>query len=99
MVRVSELRTVEKKRLRRKERAIKQWQRRLSRRKREAAQELRPSGIVNGFRQHSAGKSLCIQIFDGDHTKLVDDLTTQFLLKVRSLVEVLACALWNSTSG
>jgi len=53
---------------------------------REVAQELRPSGIVNGFRQHSAGKSLHIQIFDGDQTEPINDLPAQFVLEVGTLI-------------
>ena len=36
--------------------------------------EHRPSGIVNGLRQHSTGEPLHIQIFNRDHTVLVDQL-------------------------
>ena len=66
---------------------------------REVAQELRPSGIVNGFRQHSAGKSLHIQIFDGDQTEPSNDLPAQFVLEVGTLIRGSSVRLLEQHNG
>src|SRR6202158_4416375 len=49
-------------------------------------QEHRPSRVVNGLRQHPGGKSLYVQILDGDHAVLVNQLARQFVLEVGPLV-------------
>ena len=48
--------------------------------------EFRPSCVLDGLRQHSAGKPLHIQIFDGDETVLVDQLARCLVLEVAPLV-------------
>ena len=48
--------------------------------------EHRPSGIVNRLRQHSTGEPLHIQIFNRNHTVLVDQLARKLVLKVQPLI-------------
>src|SRR5674476_1433797 len=48
--------------------------------------EHRPSGIVNRLRQHSTGESLHVQILNGDHAVIVDQLARQLVLEVSPLV-------------
>src|ERR1035441_1670752 len=48
--------------------------------------EHRPSRIVNGLRQHSGAQSLHVQILDGNHAVLIDQLPREFMLKVGPLV-------------
>ena len=49
-------------------------------------QELRPSCIVNGLRQHSGGKPFYVQILDCDQPILVDQLARFLVLEVPALV-------------
>jgi hypothetical protein len=54
----------------------------------------RPRSIVDGLRQHTAGKPLHVQIFDRYQAELVDDFARFFVSKIRSLiVNVSVCAL------
>ena len=53
---------------------------------REFTQEVSPSSIVDGLRQHSACKALDIQIFDSNHAVAVDQYSRDFMLEVGPLV-------------
>lgn len=53
---------------------------------REHRNEHRPSGIVNGLRQHPTGESLDIQVLDRDQAVLVDQPARQLVLEIRPLV-------------
>lgn len=46
-----------------------------------------PSGIVDGLRQHSAGQSLDVQVFDGDQPIAIHELPREFVVKVGADVE------------
>src|SRR4051812_31114186 len=48
--------------------------------------ELGPSRIVNGLRQHSTSEPLHIQVFDSDHAVSVHQLARFLLLKVAALI-------------
>lgn len=50
------------------------------------SEELRPSCVVNGLRQHSASESLHVQILDGDEAGLVDQLARFLVVEVAPLV-------------
>ena len=41
---------------------------------------------MNGLRQHSTGESLHVQILDGDHAVVVDQLRRQLVLEVPPLI-------------
>src|SRR5689334_24666081 len=46
----------------------------------------RPSGIVDGLCQHSAGKSFDVQIFDGDQAVTVNNFTRFLVMKIGALL-------------
>ena len=48
--------------------------------------EHRPTGIVNGLRQHSSSEALHVQILDRDQPVLVDQITGNLVLEVAPLV-------------
>ena len=53
---------------------------------RKFAQEVSPSGIIDGLGQHTAGQSLDVQVFDNNHTVVVDQHTAELVLEIGSLV-------------
>ena len=53
---------------------------------REFFQEVSPSSIVDGLRQHSACKSLDVQFLDNNHAVVVDQYSRDFVLEVGPLV-------------
>lgn len=53
---------------------------------RDHVQEIAPSGIIDGLRQHPGGESFNVQIFDGDHAVVIDKPSADLVMKVRALV-------------
>lgn len=49
-------------------------------------QEHRPSRVVNGLRQHPGGKSLCVQILDGNQPVFVNQFPRELVLEIRPLI-------------
>src|SRR5690349_21602742 len=53
---------------------------------RDHPKEHRPARIVDRLRQHSACEPLDVQILDGDHAVLVDQLAGELVVEVGSLI-------------
>jgi hypothetical protein len=49
-------------------------------------QEHRPSRVVNGLRQHPGGKSLYVQILDGNQPVFVNQFPRELVLEIRPLI-------------
>ena len=54
---------------------------------RDEIQEHRPACVVNGLRQHPAGKSFHVEIFDRYQAVFVDQLAGFLVLEIRTLIE------------
>src|SRR5712691_6215867 len=63
------------------------------------ADERRPSGIVDGLRQHPAGQSLDVQVFHRNHAIGVDQGAGRFAVEVRPLVLYVCMSLLQEEHG